>query len=112
MKYRLLEGKKYYLGGKLLDAGSEVELTDAQFAGLSDRFEPVAGATASAPAAPAADTAGVLGLDDLSWDKAAAKVSKLDTADALDGAETEEKAGKDRKGVHEAIEARRAELEG
>lgn len=111
MKYRLLPEKKYYLGGKRLDAGSEVELSEAQFAGLSDRFEQVAEPeTKTFRTLPAASKS--LGLADVNMPEAVAIVSTLDSSEALDAAGEEEKSGKDRKGVHDAIEARRAELEG
>lgn len=107
-KYRLKEGKKHYADGKRLDAGSVVELTDDQAAALADRFELVAGAPATKSASKTTTTGG--GLADMLMPDAIAKIEKLETVEALDAAEAEERAGKDRKGVHDAIADRRAEL--
>lgn len=121
MKYRLLPGKKHYVSGKRLAAGDEIELSKPQAEALADRFEPVAEGGAAkveppqvdaevAPEPETTETAGPLGLDALHWAKAAAAVSGLRTDEELDRAAAEERSGKDRKGVFDAIAARRAEL--
>lgn len=127
MRYRLLTGQhgRWEDGQNVVyRKGAEIDLSPEEVESLGPRrVEKIAGAAkveppqVAAEVAPAPETettvaAGPLGLDALHWAKAAAAVSGLATAEWLDAAEAEEKAGKDRKGVLEAIAARRAELEG
>jgi hypothetical protein len=124
-RYRLKPGFQHYSGGALLAEGSIVEMSPEGAAALSDRFELVSGGAPpppepetvfrtmpAAPAAPPVTSPAGEPLGDLHWAKAAAQVSSLDSVAALDAAEAEEKGGKARKGVLDAIEERRAELEG
>lgn len=111
MKYRLLTGSHgRWEDGKSVRyvAGDEIDLSPEEVESFGKRVEPVGG-VAKAPPKPTPEPTQPLGLADLNWSDAAEAVSKLD-AEALDAAEAEERAGKDRKRVHEAIEARRAEL--
>ena len=114
MKYKLLSGQhgRFEKGQQVVyRKDDEIDLTKEEAEYLGARVEKVSGAAeAPAPTPAKAAAAGSLGLADVNMPDAVDKVAKLDTAEALDAAEAEEKAGKDRKGVHEAIDDRRAEL--
>lgn len=118
MKHKLLAGShgRWENGQNVqYKAGDEIDLSPEEVESFGKRVEPVGEATFRTLPAKASDTqepAGSLGLADVNMPGAVALVEALDTVEALDAAEAEERAGKDRKGVYDAIEARRAELEG
>lgn len=113
-KYKLLTGShgRFEKGQQVVyRKGDVLDLTKEEANYLAARVEKLAEITETPAPTPAkAPAAGSLGLADVNMPDAVDKVSKLDTAEALDAAEAEEKSGKDRKGVHEAIDERRAEL--
>jgi hypothetical protein len=118
MRYTLLTGShgRWEKGQNVqYKAGDEIDLSADEVKSFGKRVEPVAGATfrtmpTKADPTDAPKPAGSLGLADVNMPDAVDKVAKLGTVEALDAAAAEELAGKDRKGVHEAIEERRAEL--
>jgi hypothetical protein len=119
--YKLLSGKhgRFEAGVPRAYAKNDlIELTPEEAENLGERVkligEPAAAAPAEAtevppetvePAAPA-----TLGLAELHWSKAAASIGKLGTAAEVEAAIAEEKAGKGRRGVLDAAEARLREI--
>lgn len=120
MKYRLLTGShgRWEKGQNVrYAAGDEIDLSNEEVESFGKRVEPVGGSPVATPAPdktlrtlPAADKP--LGLVDLGWAEAAEIVTTLETVEAVEAARKEEQAGKARKGVLDAVEARLAELEG
>lgn len=75
--------------------------------------QPAVVTPAEAVATPVVATpAGTVDLSTLTVDEAKAKIAKAPDKAALDALEAQETAGKDRVGVHEAIDRRLEELEG
>lgn len=108
--YRLKPNRKHYVwrnGAPVqLEEGEEVELTEAQAAAFADRFEAVDSESVDEPED---DDDGVSSLNLTEVKDLVASTKSLNALTAIGDAE---KAGKDRKGVYEAIEARVEELQG
>jgi hypothetical protein len=116
--YKLLSGKhgRFEAGVPATYAkGDLIELTPEEAEGLGERVKLVGGTSPPAPEtrvvrALERPTSRALGLTELHWSKAAAVIGKLETAAEVDAAVAEEKAGKGRRGVLDAAEARLREI--
>lgn len=118
MMHRLLTGKYGRFEDKqhvIYRAGDpdrdKVDLSPAEVKALGKRVERIHATAPAHAEMPAAPKVKALGLDDMHWSQAAEAVRELKTVEAVQAAAAEERAGKDRKGVLDAAEARLAELE-
>lgn len=117
--YRVLKGKHgRWVDGKPVTyrPGDTMYLTEAQARRMTSAtgsmVEPLWAADEPASAPKPSPKATSLGLADLHWAQAAKVVSELETVEAVEAAREEERAGKARNGVQDAVDARLAELEG
>jgi len=112
--YRLKPGNEHYEGGKVLKAGDELEMDDDRAAGLLDRFElvwqkrPVD--TSQQP--QQSQLPQTFGFLEGTVADAVAEIANLTTVAQVDAVAKAEEDGKNRKGVLDSLDAKRAELKG
>jgi hypothetical protein len=108
MLCELKPGFKHYEGGKRLEAGALLEMTEERLEALKDRFVPVAAASGAEPPAPTDWFEAVAAH----WSAVAKIIRAQIDPESVRGIRAAEVAGQGRDGVLKACDDRLAELEG